>query len=84
MPRYVTIKENRTFSRLYRKGKSFVSPVLVTYVLRGRSYDNLYPGIRKGYEIIFVARAKTPYVKTQDVEKAMRYHLKQAGIFDER
>ena len=30
MPRYVTIKENKTFSRLYRKGKSYVSPVLVT------------------------------------------------------
>lgn len=115
MPRYVTIKENRTFSRLYRKGKSYVSPVLVTYVLRGRdrqlpprygittgkkvgnavrrsrarrviraSYDHLYPEIKKGYEIVFVARAKTPYVKTQDVEKAMRYHLKQAGILIER
>ena len=112
---YVTIKENKTFSRLYRKGKSYVSPVLVTYVLRGRdrqlpprygittgkkvgnavrrsrarrviraSYDHLYPEIKKGYEIVFVARAKTPYVKTQDVEKAMRYHLKQAGILIER
>ena len=29
MPRYVTIKENKTFSRLYRKGKSYVSPTTI-------------------------------------------------------
>ncbi len=75
MPRYVTIKENKTFSRLYRKR--------ARRVIRA-SYDHLYPEIKKGYEIVFVARAKTPYVKTQDVEKAMRYHLKQAGILIER
>jgi len=115
MPRYATIKENSTFSRLYRKGKSYVSPVLVTYVLRMRdrrqpprygittgkkvgnavrrsrarrviraSYDSLYPEIKSGYEIVFVARAKTPHVKTQNVEKAMRYHLKQAGLLNDR
>lgn len=111
MSRYLTIKENRTFSRLYKKGKSFVSPVLVTYVMKNRdrrqpprygittgkkvgnavrrsrarrviraSYDHLYPELKSGYEMIFVARSKTPATKTQDVERAMRYHLKQAGI----
>lgn len=111
MSRYVTIKENRDFSRIYRRGKSFVSPVLVTYVIKQRdksqpprygittgkkvgnavkrtrarriiraSYDKLYPELKRGYEMIFVARGRTPFVKTQDVEKAMRKHLKEAGV----
>lgn len=32
----VVLKENRDFRRLYGRGKSFVSPVLVTYVARNR------------------------------------------------
>lgn len=109
MSKYVTIKENRDFSRLYRKGKSFVSPVLVTYVMKNRgselrygittgkkignavkrsrsrriiraSYYQLYPEIKQGYDLIFVARGKTPYEKSQAILKAMRQHLKQAGV----
>lgn len=34
MGEYITLKDNRDFSRLYRRGKSFVGPVLVTYVLK--------------------------------------------------
>ncbi|MBR1481349.1 MAG: ribonuclease P protein component [Ruminococcus sp.] len=115
MSRYVTIKENREFSRVYRRGKSFVSPLLVTYVIRSRdknrpprygittgkkvgnavrrsrarrviraSYDHLYPQLQNGWEMIFVARAKTPFVKSQNVEKTMKNHLKQAGVLMNR
>ena len=113
MSKYVTIKENRDFSRMYRRGRSFVSPVLVTYVMKSRedtprygittgkkignavkrsrarrviraSYYQLYPKIRKGYDLVFVARGKTPFVKSQVIEKAMKQHLKQAGVLKEK
>ena len=32
-----TLKENRDFRRLYGRGKRFVSPALVTYVMRNRA-----------------------------------------------
>lgn len=109
MSKYVTVKENRDFSRIYRKGKSFVSPVLVTYVIKNRSgnvrygittgkkignavkrtrarrvirasYYQLYSEINPGFDIIFVARGKTPFVKSQVVLKAMRQHLTSAGV----
>ncbi len=34
---YLTLTENRDFKRLYSRGKSYVSPVLVTYVMRNRA-----------------------------------------------
>ena len=109
MSKYITLKENRDFSRLYKRGKSFVSPVLVTYVLKNKSdnlrfgittgkklgkavkrtrarrvirasYYTLYPNIKSGYDFVFVARGKTPYVKSQVVLKTMRQHLSQAGV----
>ncbi len=109
MKSYITLKENRDFSRIYRKGKSFVSPVLVTYITKNKSnnlrfgittgkkigkavkrtrarrviraaYYELYPSIKNGYDIVFVARGKTPFVKSQVVKKAMKKHLDAAGI----
>ena len=109
MSKYVTVKENRDFSRIYRKGKSFVSPVLVTYVIKNRSvnvrygittgkkignavkrsrarrvirasYYQLYHKLKPGYDIIFVARGKTPFVKSQVIQKTMQKHLESAGV----
>ena len=109
MSKYITLKDNRDFSRLYRRGKSYVSPVLVTYVLKNKSdnlrfgittgkkigkavkrtrarrvirasYYTLFPCIKEGYDFVFVARGKTPYVKSQVVLKAMKQHLKSAGV----
>lgn len=34
----------------------------------------------KGYDIIFVARVKTRYKKSYDLEKVMLQHLKKAGV----
>ena len=50
MGKYVTVKENRDFSRIYHKGRSFVSPVLVTYVIKNRS-GNIRYGITTGKKI---------------------------------
>ena len=111
MSEYITLKENRDFSRIYRRGKSFVSPVLVTYVQNNKSgakrygittgkkvgkavsrtrarrvirtaYRELYPKIREGYDFVFVARAKTPAVKSYVITRAMKNHLSQAGALD--
>lgn len=43
MSDFSKIKENRTFSYIYRKGKSFVNPSLVTYYVKTRG-----SGIRLG------------------------------------
>ena len=109
MSEYITLKDNRDFSRLYRRGKSFVSPVLVTYVLKNKSdnlrfgittgkkvgkavmrtrsrrviraaYYGLYPQIKPGYDFVFVARGKTPFVKSQTVYNTMKKHLMSAGV----
>ncbi len=109
MSEYITLKENRDFSRLYRRGKSFVSPVLVTYVMKNKSenlrfgittgkktgnavkrsrarrviraaYYQLYSEIKPGYDFVFVARGKTPYVKSGAIYKAMKKHLNSAGV----
>ena len=53
MARYVTIKENRDFSRIYRRGKSFVSPVLVTYVIKSRGDKPRY-GITTGKDQYYI------------------------------
>ena len=113
MSKYKTVKENRDFARAYRRGKSCVSPVLVTYVLKSKgstlrygittgkkvgnavkrsrvrrviraAYYRLFSQIKPGYIIIFVARGKTPYVKSQVVCKAMRQHLKTLGLLTDR
>lgn len=109
MSKYITVKENRDFARAYRRGKSCVSPVLVTYALKVKgtglrygvttgkkignavkrsrarrviraSYFQLFNQLKPGYILIFVARGKTPFVKSQVVTKAMRQHLKTLGV----
>ena len=107
--KYTTITSNRDFQRIYRRGRSFVSPVLVTYALKNKN-NNLRIGITTSkkvgkavrrnrsrrviraafydlgadqsapYDIIFVARTRTAYVKSQEVEKYMREHLSALGI----
>lgn len=107
----ITLKENREFQRIYRRGKSYVSPVLVTYIFKNRdnnlqigittgkkigsavnrsrcrriikaAYAELQPNLKTGYSIVFVARSKTPYVKSTDISKAMQLHFKQANILN--
>lgn len=104
-----TITSNRDFQRIYRKGKSFVSPALVTYAFKTKN-NNLRIGITTSkkvgkavnrnrsrriiraafyhigadlsapYDLIFVARTRTAYCKSYEIEKYMREHLTQLGI----
>lgn len=109
MDYYVPIKENRDFRRIYTRGKSYVNPVLVTYVLKNRSNDlrigittskktgnavkrnrsrrvireafrMMAPNVKPGFDFIFVARGKTPFVKSMDVFRAMTQQFKNAGV----
>ena len=107
--KYITITGNRDFQRIYRRGRSCVSPGLVTYAIRNK-YNNLRIGITTSkkvgkavlrnrsrrviraavygigipqnvpYDIVFVARTRTAYLKSYEVEKYMREHLKTLGI----
>ena len=105
----VTIKENKDFRRIYAKGKSYASGILVTYVIRNRTRDvrigittskkigkavlrnrsrriireafrELAGDVKSGYDLVFVARAKTPFVKSYDVLRSMKKELKEAGV----
>lgn len=109
MTNFESIKENRAFQRAYARGKYYVGPVLVTYVIKNRKKTlrigittgkkignavrrnrsrriireaarSLADRVRPGYDVIFVARAKTPFVKSGDVRRAMEQHLKSAGV----
>ena len=111
MRSYLTIKENWQFQRAYKRGKSFVSPVVVTYIVKNNTnnlqigittskkigkavqrnrcrriiraaFYELLPSIKNGYDIVFVARAKTPFVKSTDILYAMKNHLQQANVLN--
>ncbi len=56
-------------------------------VMRNRSRRLIREAFRQisdevgiGFDIVFVARGKTPYVKSYDVLRAMKKELKEAGV----
>lgn len=101
---------NKDFRRLYGRGKNFVHPLLVTYVMktkrgevrygitagkkvgcavmRNRARRVIEAALREclksvncsGADIVFVARSRTPFSKSQDVANAMIQHLKAGGL----
>lgn len=104
-----TLKENRDYRRLYNRGKSYVSPVVVTYICKNRSqnvrfgittskkigkavqrnrsrrviraaFSQLLPQVKPGYDFVFVARTKTPYVKSTEILRCLKKQLKEAGV----
>jgi ribonuclease P protein component len=106
-----TIKENWDFSRLYRRGKSYVSSSIVIYVLKNKSnnlrygittgkkignavkrsrsrriiraaFSQIHPYLKNGYDFIFVARSKTPYLKSTDIRNDMEKLFKKANLFE--
>ena len=109
MDRFETFKLNKEFRRLYGRGKSAVSPVLVVYALRNRSgrcrigittgkkignavkrnrarrvilaaARAVLPEVEGGYDLVLVARGKTPFVKSTEVARQMRRQLATAGV----
>ncbi|MBR2175872.1 MAG: ribonuclease P protein component [Clostridia bacterium] len=111
MGEIITLKRNNDFRRLYSKGRSCLSPVLVTYVMKNRcgfvrigittskkigkavmrnrsrriireAYRMISDQVKPGYDLVFVARGKTPYVKSCDILRAMKKELKEAGVLE--
>lgn len=109
MGELITLKENKDFRRLYSRGKSYVSPALVTYVIKTRhpctrigittskkigkavmrnrsrrvireAYYLIMDEVKPGYDIVFVARGKTPFVKSTLILRMMRKQLSEAGV----
>lgn len=103
---------NNDFRRAYARGKSFVSPVVVVYVMKNRlgltrvgittskkignavqrnrsrrvireAYRALQPRVRPGLDLVFVARGKTPHVKSGEVLRHMERLLSGAGVLAE-
>lgn len=50
MPKYAVIKQNYQFRRAYSRGKSFVSPYLITYCFK-KKYGGIQMGITTGKKI---------------------------------
>lgn len=111
MGKIVSICRNNDFRRAYARGKSFVGPLLVTYVrknrlgvtrvgvttskkignavLRSRSrrvireaYRVLFPRIKSGFDLVLVARGRTPRAKSTEVEKQLEKQLLSAGVIE--
>lgn len=109
MGELITLKENKDFRRLYSRGKSYVSPALVIYVIKTRrpytrigittskkigkavmrnrsrrvireAYYLIMDEVKPGYDIVFVARGKTPFVKSTLILRMMRKQLSEAGV----
>lgn len=111
MQKYITLKENTDFNRVYYRGKSSAKPQLVVYVLKNRlgvcrigittskKIGNAVERNRSrriiraacqsvfrdyelsgNYDIVFVARAKTKYLKSHKVEKSMIECMKEVGV----
>ena len=56
-------------------------------VLRNRSrriireaFREVAPRIRPGYDLVFVARTRTPFVKSYEILRSMKKELKEAGV----
>ena len=108
MEKLVPICRNNDFRRIYARGKSYVSPLVVVYALKNRTknvrvgittrkkvgnavqrnrsrrvireaFRALAPRVRPGFDLVLVARGKTPYVKSTDVRRQLERQLQAAG-----
>ena len=112
MEKLVPPCRNNDFRRIYARGKSYVSPLVVVYALKNRTknvrvgittskkvgnavqrnrsrrvireaFRALVPRVRPGFDLVLVARGKTPYVKSTDVRRQLERQLQAAGLLRE-
>ena len=112
MDKIVSICKNNEFRRAYARGKSYVTPLVVVYVVKNRrkearvgittskkvgnavqrnrsrrvireAFRALAPRVRPGFDLVLVARGKTPYVKSTDVRRQLECQLQAAGLLRE-
>ena len=48
------------------------------------AFRQLAPCVRPGFDLVFVARGKTPFVKSTQVKKHMEKQLRAAGLLKEQ
>ena len=111
MVRYRPICRNNEFSRVYARGKAYVQPQLVLYVMKNRSgrtrvgltaTKKIGHAVQRnrarrvmraaiaehldynigGYDLVFVARARTPYMKSTQLSRTVARLLAEAGLPD--
>lgn len=46
------------------------------------AFRELYPRVRRGVDLVLVARGKTPFVKSTDVKRHMEKQLMAAGVLE--
>ena len=112
MDKQAKLKLNKEFKRAYGRGRSFVHPGVVTYIVKNRlgyvrvgvttgkklgtavlrnrarrvimaAFRDCLPHIRGGYDIVFVARVRTPSLKSQKLREGIEAHLREAGVWEE-
>lgn len=112
MEKLIKLKLNKEFRRAYGRGRSFVYPGVVTYVVKNRlgyvrvgittgkklgnavlrnrarrvisaAFRECLPHLRGGYDVVFVARVRTPSLKSQKVAEGIKAHLREAGVWAE-
>ncbi len=112
LDKMISLCRNNDFRRVYSRGKSYVSPVVVLYVLKNRqrvlrvgittskkignavqrnrarrvireAFRPLAPEVHTGYDLVFVARGRTPFVKSTEVQAHLGRQLKAAGLWNE-
>ena len=44
------------------------------------AYRQVYPKLKPGYDLVLVARGKTPFVKSTQVQEALEQQLEKAGL----
>lgn len=103
---------NKEFRRVYGRGKSYVHPALVVYVLRNgagfcrvgitvskkvgcavvrnrarrviqEALRQTYPAIHGGWDIVCVARGRTPGKKSTEITAVLTALLQKAGLLRE-
>ena len=46
------------------------------------AFRPLAVSVKPGYDIVFVARARTPFAKSGDIRRVMESHLRSAGLLE--
>ena len=102
MDKIVSICKNNEFRRAYARGKSYVTPLVVVYVVKNRRKEarvgittskkvgnavqrnrQLVDRVKPGYDLVLVARGRTPFVKSTQVQRHLERQLWDAGVLRE-
>lgn len=113
MDKIVPICKNHEFRRVYARGKSYVTPLVVVYALKNRgrqvrvgittskkvgnavarnrsrrvireAYRQLAPRAAGGWDLVLVARGRTPQAKSTQVRRHLEKQLAAAGVLQPR